>query len=235
MERRKQLRCDGRRDGARRELGASPEGWAGRERREEPVERREKAGSTRPGSNLGRALPARLGAGLSAALLLCAACSGSSDWEVEHRVEIAASPGTVWKLLTDLERYSEWNEYSPRVDGVLEVGRVVTVEAHLGDEVRLVDNLVTVVDAPRTLCWQSQNWYAWLARGTRCRHLEPLPNGKLRLRHHELMAGPLAGLVERLYRPRIEAGLKRADQALAAAAERLSGSGTDERVAPGDG
>jgi hypothetical protein len=155
-----------------------------------------------------------------AALSICAGCSGSPDWEVEHRVEIAASPETVWRLLTDLERYSEWNDYSPRVNGVLEVGGIVTVEAHLGDEVRIVDNLVTVVDPPRRLCWQSQNWYASLARGTRCRHLEPLPNGKLRLRHHELMSGPLAGLVERLYRPRIEAGLKRADLALAEAAER---------------
>jgi hypothetical protein len=34
------------------------------------------------------------------------------------------------------------------------------------------------------------------------------------------MSGPLAGLIERLYRPRIEAGLKRADLALAEAAER---------------
>jgi hypothetical protein len=153
--------------------------------------------------------------------LICAGCTGSSEWEVEHRVEIAASPETVWKLLTDLEHYSEWNDYSPRVEGVLEVGRVVTVEAHLGDEIRIVDNVVTVVDPPRTLCWQSRNWYASLARGTRCRYLEPLPNGKLRLRHHERMVGPLAGVVERLYRPRIEAGLKRIDLALAAAAERV--------------
>ena len=185
-----------------------------------------------------RALPRIPGAGLAAAFLLCAACSGSSDWEVEHRVDIAASPATVWKVLTDLERYPEWNRYSPHVEGVLEVGRVVTVEAHLGDEVRVVDNLVTVVDAPRTLCWQSQNWYASLARGTRCRYLEPLPNGKLRLRHHELMAGPLAGLIEWIYRPRIEAGLKQVDEALAAAAERaerLSGIGTDESAAAPDG
>jgi hypothetical protein len=172
----------------------------------------------------------------SVALLLCVACSGSSDWEVEHRIDIAASPETVWRLLTDLERYSDWNDYSPRVEGVLEVGQVVTVEAHLGDEVRLVDNLVTVVDAPRTLCWQSQNWYASLARGTRCRYLEPLPNGKLRLRHHELMEGPLAGLIERLYRQRIEAGLKLADEALAEAAERAEllgvgvGRGTPRRL-----
>ena len=97
------------------------------------------------------------GVAATAALSICAGCSGSRDWEVEHRVEIAASPETVWRLLTDLERYSEWNDYSPRVNGVLEVGGIVTVEAHLGDEVRIVDNLVTVVDPPRQLCWQSQN------------------------------------------------------------------------------
>jgi hypothetical protein len=89
----------------------------------------------------------------------------------------------------------------------------------VGGETRLVDNGVTRLDAPRSLCWQSEGWYARLARGTRCRNLEALPTGGTRLVHHEVMDGPLAWLIERLYRPRIEAGLAEEDAALAAAAE----------------
>jgi hypothetical protein len=159
---------------------------------------------------------------LAGSLLLVAvvwsvACT--SEWEVEHRVEIAAPQETIWQLLTDLERYADWNVYSPHVEGILAVGEIVTVEAHLGDEVRSVENRVTVVDPPHTLCWQSQEWYGWLVRGTRCRHLEPLPDGRIQLRHHELMSGPLAGPIEWLYRTRIEEGLKLLDDALKHAAE----------------
>lgn len=155
----------------------------------------------------------------------CAVASPLASWEVEHEVEIAAAPQVVWQLLTDLPRYPEWNPYSRRVEGTLRVGEMVRVEAHLGGEVRVVDNRVTRLQAPRALCWESQGWYARLARGTRCRHLEALPNGGTRLLHHEVMAGPLAWLIERLYRPRIEAGLRQEDGALAAAAEAAESGG----------
>lgn len=151
-------------------------------------------------------------------------CSGSTSWEVEHSLEIDASASTVWRLLSELEHYPEWNPYSRRVEGTLREGETVRVEAHLRDEVRIVDNRVTRVEVNRALCWHSLNWYRFLAQGTRCRFLEPLPNGRVRLRHHEVMEGPLAGLIERLYRARIEEGLRLVDDALKEAAERAERS-----------
>ncbi len=155
---------------------------------------------------------------LSALVPLLIGCSRS--WEAEHSLEIAASASTVWQLLTELEGYPEWNPYSRRVEGKLAVGEVVRVEAHLHDEVRSVENLVTQIEVERTLCWKSLNWYRFLVQGTRCRYLEPLPRGRVRLRHHEVMAGPMAGVVERFYRARIEEGLQLADTALKEAAEK---------------
>lgn len=152
-----------------------------------------------------------------------AGCTGNSSWQTEHTVEIAASPTTVWRILVDLERYAEWNPYSRRVDGTLQVGAIVRVEAHLGDDVQIVDNLVTEIEVERTLCWESMNWYRSLAQGVRCRHLSRLANGSTRLRHHEIMRGPLAWLIERLYRERIEEGLQVADDALRKTAEAASG------------
>jgi len=151
----------------------------------------------------------------------CAMVSPLASWEVEHELEIAAAPEVVWRVLADLVHYPEWNPYSRRVEGTLRVGEMLRVEAHLGGETRLVENRVTRLEAPRALCWQSEGWYARLARGTRCRHLDALPDGRTRLRHHEVMDGPLAWLIERVYRPRIEAGLRGEDGALAAAAEAI--------------
>jgi uncharacterized protein YndB with AHSA1/START domain len=162
---------------------------------------------------------------------------GCASWETEHVVTIDAPPETVWGVLTDLDGYSTWNTYSPNAEGSLREGGVVTIEARLGDEVRIVDNLVTRLEPEKTLCWHSMNWYEFLARGTRCRFLEGVygadetdetneidtqdETGKrvTRFRHHEIMEGPLATLIEWLYRPRIEAGLVQMNADLKRAAE----------------
>jgi len=179
--------------------------------------RRRGSGRRAPGG------PGALGcdAGASPGLLVCAALLslGCSSWETERTVAIQAPPEAVWAVLTDLEGYPSWNTYSPRAWGELREDGVVTIEARLGDEVRIVDNLVTRLEPQRTLCWHSMNWYEALARGTRCRFLELTGDGATLFRHHEIMEGPMAGLIERLYRPRIEAGLERMNSDLKRAAE----------------
>jgi len=158
-----------------------------------------------------------------ALLTFATANLGCGAWETEHVVTIEAPPQVVWRLLTDLPKYSDWNSYSPSAKGVLREGGVVTIEARLGDEVRIVDNLVTRLEPSHTLCWHSQNWFEVLARGTRCRHLEATDTGATLFRHHEIMEGPLAGLIEQIYRPRIEAGLAQMNADLKQAAESVTG------------
>lgn len=154
---------------------------------------------------------------LASVVLLVAGCGGA--WETEQSITIDAPPERVWAVLSDLDGYSSWNSYSPSARGELRVGGIVTIEATLGDEVQTVDNLVTRLEPGRTLCWHSMNWFEVLARGTRCRHLEPADGGGTRFRHHEIMEGPLAGLIEEIYRPRIDAGLERMNADLARASE----------------
>lgn len=144
---------------------------------------------------------------------------GCASWEVESSVTIEASPERVWTILTDLPGYADWNTYSPSAVGSLREGGVVTIEARLGEEVRIVDNRVTRVEPERALCWHSMNWFESLARGTRCRLLEPVGVNATLFRHHETMEGPLAWLIEKLYRPRIEAGLAQMNGDLKRAAE----------------
>jgi hypothetical protein len=163
---------------------------------------------------------------ISLALLFASGLFIDSDWEVSHQIMIAADAALVWDVLVDLERYPEWNRYSPNVTGRVAVGEVVWVEAHLDDEVHRVKNFVISVKPRQELCWQSSGWYGYLARGTRCRFLSNTDAGKTLLAHHELMSGPLAGLIEWLYRERIERGLKMVDESVAERAEALVASGT---------
>ncbi len=155
----------------------------------------------------------------SLGVLLMVLGLGCASWEAEHSVTIDAPPRTVWKILIDLQRYAAWNSYSPSAVGSLREGGVVTIEARLGEEVRIVDNLVTRFEPERALCWHSMNWFEHLARGTRCRLLEPVGVNATLFRHHEIMEGPLAWLIEKIYRPRIEAGLAQMNEDLKRAAE----------------
>jgi uncharacterized protein YndB with AHSA1/START domain len=152
-------------------------------------------------------------------LLLLGFGAGCSSWTVERSVVIEAPPATVWEILIDLPGYESWNTYSPRAEGSMREGGIVTIDAQLGEEVQVVDNRVTKFVPGEVLCWHSMNWYEFLARGTRCRFLEPVGVGATRFRHHEIMEGPLAWLIEEIYRPRIEAGLVQMNGDLKRAAE----------------
>jgi hypothetical protein len=145
-----------------------------------------------------------------------------SDWEVSYPKTIAASPAIVWEVLTDLERYSEWNRYSPNVSGQIAVGEVVWVEAHLDNEVQNVQNFVLSIKPEQELCWQSADWYGFLARGTRCRWLSVTDSGTTLMVHHEWMRGPLAWLIEWIYRDRIERGLQLVNESVADRAEAIA-------------
>ena len=144
---------------------------------------------------------------------------GCMPWEVEHSVTIEAPPEKVWEILIDLPNYESWNSYSPRAKGSIDEGAIVTIDARLGEEVRIVDNRVTRVEPESVLCWHSMNWFESLARGTRCRFLEPAGPQSTLFRHYEIMEGPLAGLIETIYRPRIEEGLMQMNEDLKRAAE----------------
>jgi uncharacterized protein YndB with AHSA1/START domain len=145
-----------------------------------------------------------------------------SDWDVSHEITVAASPTVVWEVLVDLDRYPEWNRYSPTIRGSVAVGEEIWVEAHLDDEIQHVQNIVISVKPNQELCWQSTDWYGFLASGTRCRWLSATEDGETLLVHHEVMSGPLAWLIKLIYRDRIERGLILVDESIAERAEFLA-------------
>jgi hypothetical protein len=141
------------------------------------------------------------------------------SWEFNRTIDIAAPAPRIWSLLSDFDGYRRWNSYNPKASGTLAVGSVVRVEARLGADTHVVDNVITEVVPEQRLCWRSKNWYGFLVAGTRCRTLEQRGTATT-YRHHEIFEGPLAWLIERIMRPRIERGLDTHDADLKRAAER---------------
>jgi hypothetical protein len=70
------------------------------------------------------------------------------------RITIAASPNTIWRILTDAPEYPAWNTTVTRVDGRIAPGETVTVHAKISPG-RAFPVKVTTFDAPARMVWCS--------------------------------------------------------------------------------
>lgn len=143
---------------------------------------------------------------------------------VEYQVLINASAAIVWAVLTSLDEYPSWNRYAIQARGQLVVDGEVEIVVRLGSSTQRVNNRVLEVSPQQRLCWVSLNWYQLLVRGTRCRMLEPQPDGSTRFREVETMQGGLARLVVGLMRPQLVAGLQAECESIKEEAERIARS-----------
>jgi hypothetical protein len=113
-------------------------------------------------------------------------------------VDIAAPPGRVWEVLSDVERWSGWTPTVTSVrlldPGPLHVGTRATIS-----QPRLPETEYVVTDL------QPGRSFTWVATGpgvlTTARHdAEPLPDGGTRVRLSVSQSGWLGSTMGRFYR-----------------------------------
>jgi len=77
---------------------------------------------------------------------------------VSLKVEIEAPAIVSWAVLTDLQRYREWNPFCPGIESSLKVGDpvVMTVKAPNSDELSTAIEYLVEIEAPRRLCWEAR-------------------------------------------------------------------------------
>ena len=153
---------------------------------------------------------------------------------VESRIDIAAPPWRVWRLLTDFGTYSIWNPVLTRVRGCPEEGARLRVRVELpGRRSALtLKGLVVALETGREVRWRSRLLLLpGLLDGEHAIRLEWLAEGRTtRLRHAVRFTGLLAPFAR--FGDTLETakrGLEAMDAALKAVAER---SGV--RVIPAD-
>lgn len=52
---------------------------------------------------------------------------------IEHRITTSASPETVWQVVTDFDRYSQWNPFVVGCECDLQVGNPIIMQVVLGE------------------------------------------------------------------------------------------------------
>jgi len=142
--------------------------------------------------------------------------------QIDARIDIDACIERVWQVLTDFERYPDWNPFTVRVDARLEIGAPVRMRVNLiRSFVQPQTEYITTHDEGRRVCWSMKGLPSWLIGATRCQWLEPLSGGRTRYASTDRITGILAPIVLIFFGGPMQDGFERAARALKRRAEEV--------------
>jgi hypothetical protein len=133
------------------------------------------------------------------------------------RIDIQAPVDKIWRILTDLPRWRQWNSTVERTVGNVERGAKVTVFVKQNPG-RAFPLRVIELDAPRRMVWAG-GMPLGLFRGTRVYELAAPSTAAVVFSMREDYTGPLAGLIGKSI-PDLQPGFDEFAQCLKREAER---------------
>ena len=140
--------------------------------------------------------------------------------EIQHQIDIDATPAAVWAVLTDTSTYGEWNPFLRRLDGELHEGSRLEVEiAPPGGRAMTFKPTVLAAADGLELRWLGRLFAPGLFDGEHRFELEALPHGGTRFTQAERFTGLLVRLFS-LDKTRL--GFEQMNRALKARAEALA-------------
>ena len=145
---------------------------------------------------------------------------------IRAEVDIAAPPEVVWRVVSDVSRYGEWNPFITRVDGTLAVDAEVLLHVTLrgGRAQRAQMQRIVALVPDRCLVWQTQVGTRHMLRARRSQLVMPQADGSTRYRTTDVFTGGLVPLVMRMYRKDLQAGFDALTRGLKQRAEALAGA-----------
>ncbi|MFC5746056.1 SRPBCC family protein [Actinomadura rugatobispora] len=130
--------------------------------------------------------------------LLVAVPAGLYTWtrlkprEIRTEIEIDAAPGPVWRVLTDLRAYPDWNPFIISAEGeVREGGRLTNKLTQKGGGTLTFSPTILVAAPDRELRWLGRLIVPGVLDGEHYFRLEALDGGRTRLVHGERFTGAL--------------------------------------------
>jgi hypothetical protein len=140
--------------------------------------------------------------------------------EVRTEIEINADPGKVWKILTDFEKYDQWNPFINRIIGQAKQGGKIEIHIETpGGKKRKYGPTVTKVEQGRELRWLGKSL---LLNGEHIFTIEQLQAGRVRFVHREVFDGLLTLIFGRSLDIDVRQGFEEMNRALKEKAERAA-------------
>ena len=105
---------------------------------------------------------------------------------------VATSAETVWGILVDFERWSEWNPSVPSISGDARVGSTLSLTLAMPRRPSAkVKARITKLDPERRFCWHGTVGSERIFAGTREFVIDPQPDGTVLVTHLEDVTGLL--------------------------------------------
>lgn len=140
--------------------------------------------------------------------------------EIVTKVEIAASPGEVWRALTDFRAYPRWNPVIRRISGALAPGAILSVLFHPRGALPVWFRAkVSVARPDAEFRWTGKLLMPPLFSGDHYFILRPIAPKRVELIQGENFAGALAPLMYRMLANYNRSGFVAMNQALKAYVE----------------
>ncbi len=117
---------------------------------------------------------------------------------IEHSVDIQAPATTVWQILTDTDRYDDWNPSVPRLSGRLALNERLTLSVRPGTRTMTFRTTVLAFEDGTLIRWRGRLGMPGLFDGEHELRLEPIPAGGTRFVQRETFTGLLVPMMPRV-------------------------------------
>lgn len=110
--------------------------------------------------------------------------------ELKAEVRILSSADTVWSVISDFSRYSDWNPIIKRIKGELKLG--AKLEIHLttvGGKTRIYYPEVTKVEPPNEIRWYGKFFFSGIFSGERILTIENISENEVVFINKEIFSG----------------------------------------------
>ena len=110
-------------------------------------------------------------------------------------VRINAPIDVVWTVLTEVDKYSEWNPFTPRARTNFTIGSPANLLVRMGPVKFGIAESVCAFEKPRLIAWKKEFRARWLLLAVREQHLTPVGKTSCTYHNTERLAGVLAPMV----------------------------------------
>ena len=139
--------------------------------------------------------------------------------ELRTEIVIQATPEKVWKILTSLDEYAQWNPFLNNVVGVAQVGEPVELVLKSTPKDMVLHCKVNKVEPNRELRWKYHVVSKILFSGEHSFTIEPIDANHVRFVDREVFNGLLVPLQAKDIDTNTKRGFEAMDKALKAKAE----------------
>ena len=138
-------------------------------------------------------------------------------------VDIDAPASLVWDVLTDLERYAQWNPFCPRIESTLKLGDPVHMQISVPgtSETNPVSESLVAFEPERLLSWEMRPTAENKDAARRDQYLEALGTARCRYVTTDIFLGVNADEIMKNHGGWVKAGFDAMALALKARAEAL--------------